>query len=87
VQSADKKSFEVFSVASTISNPSHSLPIRKERINPQMTQMNADEKPKENNLRKSVQSADKKSFEVFFVGPTPSGRLPRCQRGIIYGSG
>jgi adenine-specific DNA-methyltransferase len=32
-----------------------------------MTQMNADEKPKENNLRKSVQSADKKSFEVFFV--------------------
>jgi len=44
-----------------------SLPIRKETIYPQITQMNADEKPNENNLRKSVQSADKKSFEVFFV--------------------
>jgi adenine-specific DNA-methyltransferase len=44
-----------------------SLSIRKERIHPQITQMNADSKTQNNNLRKSAQSADKKSFEVFFV--------------------
>jgi adenine-specific DNA-methyltransferase len=44
-----------------------SLPIRKERIHPRITQMNADSKPEKNNLQKSAQSADKKSFEVFFV--------------------
>jgi adenine-specific DNA-methyltransferase len=44
-----------------------SLPIRKERIYPQITQMNADEKTEKNNLRESAKSADKKSFEVFFV--------------------
>ena len=32
-----------------------------------MTQMNADSNQKENNLRKSAQSADNSSFEVFFV--------------------
>jgi hypothetical protein len=37
-----------------------------------MTQINADEKTGKNNLRKSVQSADKKSFEVFSVTSTIS---------------
>jgi len=44
-----------------------SLPIRKETIHPQMTQMNAEGKAQKNNPRKSAQSADKKSYEVFFV--------------------
>jgi len=43
-----------------------SLPIRREMIHPQITQMDADSKS-ETNLRKSAQSADKHSFEVFFV--------------------
>jgi len=44
-----------------------SLPIRKERIHPQISQMHADSLTKKDNLRKSAQSAEKKSFEVFFV--------------------
>ena len=44
-----------------------SLPIRKEIIHPQITQMDADSKTEKDNLRKSAKSADKTSFEVFFV--------------------
>ncbi len=44
-----------------------SLPIRKEIIHPQITQMDADSKTEKDNLRESAKSADKTSFEVFFV--------------------
>jgi len=44
-----------------------SLPIRKERIHPQISQIHSDSLTKKDNLRKSAQSAEKKSFEVFFV--------------------